>query len=227
MVKSEHAVIIALLIVLVVLVVFQSSKGKGHGCSGETGKYDTYRSAPREGFQNPWATVDKMHRVVQGSPDGPKILKDHRNLIPQLARAKASATPEEMHKAERAAWFSARDVGKRAAFNTEKMTEIEDQIHQEHATEPDIDWQDALVDLIADKRVRENQRKWNSEMEPFNTTWLKVDDSDEITMYGLGIPRQGIAYAMGSAPPTVHNPWQLTELDPTLASVAKPFRFQG
>jgi hypothetical protein len=231
--RSDHAIIIALIVVLIAIVAYQGNGWMSKsGCgNGDAGKYDTYAAAKapaqRERYQNPYTTLEKMQRTVQGSPDGPKLLKDHRNLIPNMARSSASATPEQLYKAERASWFAARDARKSAGWDPEKGTEIGDQIQHEHATEPGLDWQDSLIDLIADPRLRENQRKWNAEMDPFNSTWLKVDDSDEITMYGLGIPRQGIAYAMGSAPPPVYNPFFLTELDPTLASVVKPFRFQG
>lgn len=225
---NDHTIIIALLIVLVVIIAWQGSGWMSKRNGGNGGGACGAKSGGSETFTNPWLTNDKQFAAVQGNPDGPKILRDKRWLIPQLARANASATPEELHKAERAAWFSARDAGKRATFDTERMYNTEDLTMQEHETEPQINWQDSLIDLVADKRIRENQRKWNAEVQPWNTTWLKVDDIDEASVFGLGGPgnAQGL-YTFSRGGVNVHNPMFLTDVGPTEFSVMKPFRFNG
>lgn len=233
---GSHVLIVGLLIVLIIVIAcqgsmwMQQSQG-GSNSGGGNGGYGGGNGGGgcRSGFQNPWTNNHKLHAVVQGSPDGPKILRSHRNLIPAMARTSASATPEQLHKAERAAWFKARDQSQRSGFDTERMMDTSDLTMQEHDSSPAINWQDALVDLVADKRVRENQAKWEAEMQPFNTTWLKVDDMDEASVFGLGGPgnAQGL-YTFSRGGVNVDNPMFLTDVGPDEFSQMKSaFRFNG
>jgi hypothetical protein len=210
--RGEPVAIVAVLIILTVLILYVVR----------------HYHKKTETYVNPWAGHDKVHAAIQGSPDAPQALLRQRELIPQLARAKAQATPEELHRAERAAWFSKRD-SRRAHFDTERMMGVEGLISQDHETAPEINWQDGLVDLVADRRMRENQAKWNEEMQPFSSTWLKVDTIDEAAVHGLGGPGNAVGlYAFSRGGPQVHNPWQLTEVGPDdFSAMRTTFRFNG
>ena len=80
-----------------------------------------------------------------------------------------------------------------------------------HAPAPCINYQDALVDTVADPRMRAQHQNWYGEVGPKSQTAMAVDDMDEaaaVSNYqGHGL------YAFRFSAPTQSNPLFVTDMD--------------
>ena len=95
-----------------------------------------------------------------------------------------------------------------------------------HTPTPAINYQDTLVDLVADRRMKAQHANWHSEVVPKSQTSLKVDTMDEaaaVSNYnGHGM------YAFRFGAPTQHNPLFVTDQDAESYAVnSTAFTFGG
>jgi hypothetical protein len=221
--RSNDAILIALLVVLVIIVACQiagRARDRG-GCDGFTGASPHRQYDPGDGPYNPYTVLNKQLDAVRGiRNDGynqPSLLNHPRGLD-RYHRAGANLTPEMVAEAEREQWFAAN--GGREGFNPEPSDDPGADMMQYHAAAPDIDYNTYVTDLIADPRLRENQRRWVEEMKPWAGTAMTVDNLDlepYVDFTGLRRPQAVVQF----------NPLQLTEVDASDLSVNAPFRFKG
>jgi hypothetical protein len=136
--------------------------------------------------------------------------------------AGAYMTPEQISEAEREQWYSASDADNSGTFNTELTQDAQTDTMQYHSSEPAIDYNSQIVDLVVDPRTRENHNRWVEEMKPWSGTAMTVDDMDEAmeaTVDFIGLQRP-----LGCAQ---YNPFQVTERDPYTFSANRVVNFRG
>lgn len=137
-------------------------------------------------------------------------------------RAGAYLTPELLNNAERAQWFSATARDNSGTFNTELGGDKASDTLQYHQSEPGLDYNSYVTDMVLDPRTRLNHQHWAREMAPYSGTAMMVDDMDEAleattSFTGLRRP-QAVAQ---------DNPWQLTERDANTFIGNTKFNFRG
>jgi hypothetical protein len=139
--------------------------------------------------------------------------QDHAFLSADLAKNYRTwaSSPRDLEEAQRAAWFEAVSNGNNAYYNPEMGGDSGRELVQHHTPGPAINYQDTLVDLVADPRMRAQQANWYSEVAPKSQTAMKVDTIDEAaTMAAL--PRSGL-YSFRLLAPSQHNPLYITDQD--------------
>jgi hypothetical protein len=129
-----------------------------------------------------------------------------------------AASPRDIEEAQRAAWFEATAKEDPPPFYTNQGGIV--------APSPALNYQDTLVDLIADPRMRAQQANWYSEVAPKSQTSMKVDTIDEAAAVsafrGWGI------YSFRFGAPAQHNPLFITSEGPEdFALEATEFRVGG
>lgn len=122
-----------------------------------------------------------------------------------------SATPRSIEEASRAAWFESVAAG--GAASVEPGAGAPDEIVANHAPGSSINYQDALVDLVADPRMRANQANWYKETAPKSQTAMKVDTIDEAA--AMASQRGHGIYTFRFPGPSQHNPLFITDMDAT------------
>jgi hypothetical protein len=129
-----------------------------------------------------------------------------------------AAGPRDIDDAERAAWFETA-----AGQNPPPYYATHGGFVQ---PDPDLNYQDMLVDLIADPRMRAQQANWWSEVAPKSQTSMKVDTVDEAASIAA-FQGHGI-YAFRFGAPAQHNPLHLTDSGPAdFAAEATEFMIGG
>lgn len=144
----------------------------------------------------------------------------HGRDAPHLAGT--HLTPEMMNNAERAQWFSATAKDNSGTFNTDLGCDQAADTFQYHQSQPGMDYNSYVADMVIDPRTRLNHQNWAREMAPFSGSTMIVDDLDEALEAGThftGLRRpQAVAQ---------DNPWQLTERDANTFIGNTKFNFRG
>lgn len=233
--KSNDAVLMALLVVLAVVLIYHYG-GKGATRSGfapggpSCGPVHQQYLPPKcrdprrpEQACNPYMSLNKQLDEIRG------YRNDGFNQPPFYSfpygldayhRSGAYITPENVAEAEREQWFSALDADQAGQFNTELGREGFTDTMQYHQAAPAIDYGSYITDLVVDPRTRDNHNRWVEEMKPWSGVAMKVDSLDMenyVDFQGLRRPQAVVQY----------NPLQLTEIDTFDLSVNRPFNFMG
>lgn len=241
---SNEAVLVALVVVLIMVVAFRGG-GFGRACPAGCG---CARCAAKAGFaSNEWAPSAGGAGPPPGtstamSPYTPLHMQDgaargqrHDAYGQDRAFDKAdlaknyrawATTPRDLEEAQRAAWFETVSNGNNASYNPEAGGDTAAELFQHHEPGPSINYQDTLVDLVSDPRMRAQQANWHSEVAPKSQTALQVDTIDEaaaMSSYnGHGI------YAFRMDAPSQHNPLFITDQDAeSYGAHATKFTFGG
>lgn len=224
--KTNDAVLIALLVVLVIIVAYQGrdwmrGRGSYDGFAG-SGGCNPHQQYP-EGYHNPYTVLNKKLDEIRGYRD------DGFNQVPyyrlprgldRYHRAGANIKPEMIAEAEREQWYAGLDADSAGQFNTELMSDPAAETFQPHCPAPAIDYDGYIADLVVDPRTRDNHRRWIEEMKPWSGTAMMVDNLDmepTIDFIGLRRPQAVVQY----------NPLQLTEIDTHDLAVNPKFNFRG
>lgn len=236
--QSNEAILIVLLVVLVVIVAVQRRGGlQGGGYDGctpgcrcprcLTAREPFAGSADSETVMSPYTPLQMQDGAIRGARHD-AYNQDHAYIYADLAKNYRSwaAAPSDLEEAQRAAWFEAVSSGSNAYYNPEVGGDPSQELTQHHTPGPAINYQDTLVDLIADPRMRAQQANWYSEVAPKSQTSMKVDTIDEaaaVSSYnGLGV------YAFRFVAPSQHNPLFITDQDAESYGVeATKFTFGG
>jgi hypothetical protein len=227
--KSNDAILVALLVVLVIIVAYQGSgwmKGRGGSCDGfAAGSAGPVHQQYLPGRHNPYTVLNKQLDSIRGHRH------DGYNQVPlwrqplgpdRYHRSGAHLRPEQIAEAEREQWFAATEADRSGSFNTELSQDAQTDTMQYHTAQPGIDYSGYITDLVVDPRTRDNQQRWAKEMKPWSGTVMMVDDMDEAleaTTHFTGLRRpQAIVQ---------HSPLQLTERDTHTFSSNTKFNFKG
>lgn len=180
--QPSEAILIAILVVLVLVVVYQgyqASKGKN-----------------KSGF-----TPSIPASTCSGGEDAPDPAQKQ---IP-------SGAQQSLADAQREAWYQMTANGGNGDFDPSKGGSPGAELEQFHKPAPGINYQDALIDSVADGRMRAQQKNWYSEVGPKSQTSMAVDTMDEAATMSA-VPRQGITAFRFNAP-TQNNPLFVTDQD--------------
>lgn len=227
--KSNEAILVAILVVLVIIVAFhggswirgeRASEGfAGAACGSGANPHQRYPGSAH----NPYTVLDKQLEEIRGyRNDGyaqPPWYR-HPHGLDRYHLAGANVKPEMISAAEREQWFAAAGTERAGHFNTEHMTSQAEDTMQYHSPIPDIDYGDYITDLVTDPRTRDNHKRWVEEMKPWSGTAMKVDNLDMenyVDFIGLRRPQAVVQY----------NPLQLTEIDTYDLAVNPKFNFRG
>jgi hypothetical protein len=213
--KSNDAVLVALLVVLVLIVAYQGSSWmRGGGC-------DAFSAGPSN---NPYAALNKQLDAARGSRvDGynqPRSLDARARDQSGQSSFGGRSGPEAVAEAERELWNAALEADNAGSFNSEVAQDVSADTMQYHSAAPPGDYDSYITDLVVDPRTRDNHRKWVEEMKPWSGTAMTVDDLDlEPTVDFIGLRRpQAVAQ---------YNPLQLTEIDSGDLISNPRFNFRG
>jgi hypothetical protein len=225
--KTNDAIAVALLVLLVLLVAYHGggwAKRWGGGWAKKWG--GGWAKKGGGGFtHNPYATLDRQLDAIRGQRhDGynqPPQWRQPRGLD-RHHRAGARLQPEDIAEAERELWHAAAEADRTAEFNAELSQDAQTDTMQYHTAQPNINYSGYITDLVVDPRTRDNHRRWAEEMKPWSGTAMMVDDLNEAMeastdFVGLRRP-QAI---------TQFNPLQLTERDTHTFSSNARFNFKG
>jgi hypothetical protein len=216
--QSNEAILIVLLVVLIVVVAFQGrgfGRGGYDGCpSGcgcprcKKGSFTSSMPAPAS------SSVVSPYTPTRGARHD-AYNQDHAYLSADLAKNYRSwaAAPRDLEEAQRAAWFEAVSNGNNSYYNTEAGGNSASELIQHHTPGPAINYQDTLVDLVADPRMRAQQANWHSEVAPKSQTAIKVDTLDEAAAISNQRGHGLYAYRFPAPSNNNHNPLFITEQD--------------
>jgi len=220
-----QAAVVALAVVLAGVVAMKLYKrkegfvGPGYRAGTQSWPHVSYHDKRYQ----PYTVLNKKLDAIRGyRNDG--FGQDPIYATPQgldrYHRSGAWIKPELIAEAERQDWYSATDADSVGAFNPESGREGFTDVMQPHTPEPKMDYDGYVTDLIADPRMRDNQRRWVEEMKPWSGTPRAVDKLEMdvyVPFVGLQRPQAVVQY----------NPMMLTEIDSGDLAVNKPFRFTG
>lgn len=131
-----------------------------------------------------------------------------------------SATPDDLTQAQRNAWFEITSNGENSQFNPECPD-------TQHMSGSSLNYQDALVDLVADPRMRQQHSNWSNEVAPKSQTAMRVDDMDEASAMS-SYNGHGLYTFRHAAPCQSDNKLFVTEEDPeSFAKHTTKFTFGG
>jgi hypothetical protein len=136
--------------------------------------------------------------------------QDHAHRRVDHAKKYRAATPRNLEEAQRAAWFEAVEFGHNATHDPEKSHDMDHRV-QHHTPGSMINYQDALVDLVADDRMRAQHLSWHSEVAPKSQTTMRVDDMEEAS--AMSSNRGHGVYAFRFSAPSQYNPLFITDQD--------------
>jgi len=218
--QPNEAILVVLLAVLIVMVAFQGhSFGRRHasGCPAGCGCTRCRKGASSDLYTPPHmqdgAIRGARHDVYH---------QDHAN--PADSYQSRAAAPRDLEEAQRAAWFEAVSNGHNAHYDPEAGGNTSSELVAHHTPGPSINYQDVLVDLVADPRMRAQQANWHSEVAPKSQTSMRVDTIDEAAAMSA-LSRHGL-YSFRLAAPSQHNPLFVTDQDAESYGVhATGFRF--
>jgi hypothetical protein len=225
--KSNDAILVALLVFLVIIVAYQGSgwmKGRGN-CDGFSAGGDATHQQYPGGAHNPYTVLNKQLDSIRGhrhdAYNQPPVWRQPHGLD-RYHRSGPHLKPEQIAEAEREQWYAATEANRSGSFNTELTQDAQTDTMQYHSAQPAIDYSGYITDLVVDPRTKDNHSRWVEEMKPWSGTAMMVDDLDEAleaTTHFIGLRRpQAIVQ---------YNPLQLTERDSyTFASNPK-FNFKG
>lgn len=207
--QSNEAILVVLVIILILAVAV---RGRGlkwyHGDHKAMDKFTDATSS----VMSPYTPLHFQDGAIRGARHD-AYNQDHAYLSADLAKNyRAWATsPRDLEEAQRAAWFEAVSNGNNAFYNPELGGESGTELVQHHTPGPAINYQDTLVDLVADPRMRAQQANWYSEVAPKSQTSLKVDTIDEAA--AISAQRGWGIYSFRFPAPSQHNPLFITDQD--------------
>ena len=207
--QTNEAVLISLLVVLIVVVVFQARLR----CSVAWYPLDKGSfTGGSSSVMSPYTPLQMQDGAIRGARHD-AFNQDHAYLSADLAKNYRSwaTTPRDLEEAQRAAWFEAISNGHNAYYNPEVGGDTSAELMAHHTPGPSINYQDTLVDLVADPRMRAQQANWYSEVAPKTQTAMKIDSIDEAATMAAA-PRSGL-YSFRFSAPSQHNPLFLTDQD--------------
>ena len=244
---TKQAILVACVAAALVFALYWRSTKSGKGCKGCKGckqlQGSTYMPVPE-----PWSALHRQMDLVRGyksdgyrqpsGVDSPSSLAAYRRSGAKVKigslegfaggregfdayhRAGSALNPEAMNEAERSAWSAVTDAETAKGFNAETVHDSTSDAMQYHSTEPPIDYDSYITDMVVDPRTRENHYKWATEMLPFSGTAMTVDNLDEameatIDFRGLRRPQMVAQY----------NPLQVTERDTSTLAGNRKFTF--
>lgn len=211
MMNLYEGALVALVAVLVAAVVWQQARSGGSAAAAET--FSAAAAAPAaSSAMSPYAALHAQDGALRGARHD-AYNQDHAYLRADLAKnyRNWATTPKDLEEAQRAAWFEATANGHNAYYNAEKGGDPSAELTQHHTPGPAINYQDALVDLVADPRMRAQQANWYSEVAPKSQVSLKVDTIDEAA--AVSAQRGHGLYAFRFPAPSQHNPLFITDQD--------------
>jgi hypothetical protein len=219
--QSNEAILIVLLVVLIVVVAFQGrgfGRGGYDGCPSGCGcprciKGSFTSSMPASATSSvtsPHTPIQMQHGAIRGARHD-AYNQDHAYLSADLAKNYRSwaAAPRDLEEAQRAAWFEAVSNGNNSYYNTEAGGNAASELVQHHTPGPSINYQDTLVDLVVDPRMRAQQANWHSEVAPKSMGAMKVDTLDEAA--AMASQRGHGLYAFRFPAPSQQNPLFITD----------------
>lgn len=207
--QSSEAVLVALVIILILVVAVRGRDLKwDHGDYKTVDKFTDATSS----VMSPYTPLHFQDGAIRGARHD-AYNQDHAYLNADLAKNYSAwaTSPRDLEESQRAAWFEAVSNGHNAYYNPELGGESGSELVQHHTPGPAINYQETLVDLVADPRMRAQQANWYSEVAPKSQTSMKVDTIDEAAaisaQQGHGI------YAFRFPSPSQHNPLFITDQD--------------
>ena len=201
--ECETAILAMMIVVLLIVIVFQC-RGSGHHCPAPPADAFDANYSPRA----PYHVQDGLLRGARQDAYN----QDHAYRRADLAKNYRAwaATPRNLEEAQRAAWFEAVEFGHNATHDPEKGHDVDHQV-QHHTPGSMINYQDALVDLVADDRMRAQHMSWHSEVAPKSQTAMRVDDMAEAS--AMSSNRGHGVYAFRFSAPSQYNPLFITDQD--------------
>ena len=216
--KSNDAILVSLLVLLVIIVAYQGcnwtkDRNDSRGGYEPRGGCDGFRSRD----YSPRAVLGKQLSSLEGVRNPSRLAAHHKSG--------AATSPEKIAEAEREMWLAATESANTGGFDTFAGQNTASDTTQYHEAGPGIAYNEYITDLVLDDRTKENHTKWANEMKPWSATTMKVDNMDEAL--AMSTHRVGIgAFALNA--PVQYNPTQLTEIDGNLNQEhTTPFRFSG
>lgn len=206
--ECETAILAMLLVVLIIVIVFQY-RGFGHRCPARKTPHPLFDSFDTN--YPPRAPFHAQDGMLRGARQD-AYNQDHAYHRADLAknyRAWAT-TPRDLEEAQRAAWFEAIEFDHNATHDPEKSHNMDHQV-QHHTPGSMLNYQDALVDLVADDRMRAQHMNWHSEVAPKSQTAMRVDDMAEAS--AMSSNRGHGVYAFRFSAPSQYNPLFITDQD--------------
>lgn len=202
-------ILLAVTLVLVILVIWQQRR-KSAGGDTPAPAPETFDSSPTETVMSPYTPIDFQDNALRGARHD-AYNQDHAYMAADLAknyRAWAS-TPRDLEEAQRAAWFESTSMGSSSFHNPEVGGDKGAELSAHHTPGPSINYQDALVDLVADPRMKAQHANWHAEVAPKSQTSMKVDTIDEAA--AISSQRGHGIYAFRFPAPSQHNPLFITD----------------
>jgi hypothetical protein len=146
-------------------------------------------------------------RCAPPSGGGHKKKKGHHHR-----RSLSAAGPSGgLEEAQRAAWFETVSNGHNAQYNPEKGGSPGSELVHHFTPAPAINYQDALIDFVANPRMRTQQTNWYNEVAPKSQTAMRVDSLDEAAAMASHAGHGLYAYRFPA--PRQNNPLFVTEQD--------------
>ena len=236
---ANDMILVSLIIVLVILVVYQSiCRMKEKGSTGDYLRSDYPRSDyPRSDYPRsdyPRRDYFKSHHQAVAmrqqemrqqeirQQEMRQMAMHQQEMRQQGMRQPEELRPEQIAEAEREQWLAATEADHTGSYDPELSQDMQSDTMQYHTAQPSIDYSGYITDLVADPRTRENHQRWAEEMKPWSGTAMTVDNMDEAMeastdFIGLRRPQ-----SIGQ-----NNPLQLTERDGNTFSSNAKFNFKG
>lgn len=223
------AILTALVVVLVIVVAYQSGVGRKKKTEtppdGFVASTGAVVPTPYQGGEfNPYTVLNKRLSTIRGARnDGAGNQKPFYRRprgLDAYVQAGANVKPEQIAEAERQQWYAATASDNTDSFNPELAHEGFTDTMQYHTQAPAIDYDSYITDLVSDPRMRDNHQKWVEEMKPWSGVAMKVDTlemDNYVDFTGLRRPQAVVQY----------NPMQLTEIDTNDLAVNPKFNFRG
>lgn len=201
---AEEGIVFALLTILIIVVVFRLGRNSGHGydgcCSPNCG-------CPRCRPKEPFTDVPRAPPPPATCPSG----KDLRPVGSYQNIRSLTADPPALEEAQRMAWSEAVSGGDSEYYNPAPGGGSYDEMVHHHTPGSSMNYQDALINLVADPRIRAQQADWYEEVAPKSQTAMTVDNLDEAaavsTQNGHGL------HSFRFPAPSQHNPLFITDQD--------------
>lgn len=150
----------------------------------------------KEGFCSPQERAEHHHRLMalRGAPHD-AARQPHAYTHEDLAKHYRdwAREPRDIAQAAREAWFETTASGGTPGDYVPSMSgDPAASAASYHTHQPEINYQDALVDLVATPDIRSNHSKWVDEVAPTSRTALMPDDLDEAAVFNHGTSRVGL-----------------------------------
>jgi hypothetical protein len=215
--QQNESSLLALVVILVIVVIYQNRGTLGEKSGFYNGAVLKHTGAysAEPGVTTPYVPLhhyNSLYRQSKIDGNDPRQSAAVGNMAKNYAYW--ATKPRDIEEQQRNAWFEAvsgSDHSGPASFDPSKQNDPAGATSEYHEPGPSLNYQEALIDLVADSRMRAAHDNWHGEVAPFSQTSMKVDTMDEAATMSA-VPRHGL-YAFRLAAPAVHNPQQLTDQD--------------